>query len=211
MSPKIVDKQLRRSEIALKALDLFAEQGFESPTVSEIASHQGIAKGGLYDYFRSKDELVFASLRAWLESLEVAAKPMFDGVSEPADRLRAWVAAYTEVALSDPRTAKVMIMMQRLVMNKKYKRHQKTMHAMMEASLHEVSELILQGVRQGVFKKSVRKDAKRIAMNLCAYMDGITMHYFVMGDFIDIKKNMMFYLDELLESISEKSPRTKGK
>ena len=36
MSPKIVDKQQRKKELALAALNVFAERGFESASISQI-------------------------------------------------------------------------------------------------------------------------------------------------------------------------------
>ncbi|MEH0156728.1 TetR/AcrR family transcriptional regulator [Limibacter armeniacum] len=39
-------------------LELFAEQGFYSTSISKIAKEAGMAKGAMYHYFESKDELL---------------------------------------------------------------------------------------------------------------------------------------------------------
>lgn len=41
-------------------LRLFAERGFESTTIADIAREAGVAHGLVYHYFRSKDELLHA-------------------------------------------------------------------------------------------------------------------------------------------------------
>lgn len=43
-----------------KALELFAEQGFEATSVQQITDHCGISKGAFYLSFKSKDELILA-------------------------------------------------------------------------------------------------------------------------------------------------------
>lgn len=50
----------KRPLILQAATEVFAEQGFVAATVAEIAQRAGIGKGTVYEYFSSKDELLFA-------------------------------------------------------------------------------------------------------------------------------------------------------
>ena len=50
----------KRPLILQAATEVFAEQGFAAVTVAEIAQRAGIGKGTVYEYFSSKDELLFA-------------------------------------------------------------------------------------------------------------------------------------------------------
>ncbi|MBE9376331.1 TetR family transcriptional regulator [Saccharopolyspora sp. HNM0983] len=52
-------RQEVRSQIALAAMDLFAEQGFESTTVDRIAEQAGVGRRTFFRYFRSKEDAVF--------------------------------------------------------------------------------------------------------------------------------------------------------
>ena len=52
----------RRAELLDVALRLFAEKGFASTTIADIAAASGTAHGLVYHYFRSKDELLVAVL-----------------------------------------------------------------------------------------------------------------------------------------------------
>lgn len=63
MSPKSPEEfeQMRaesRRNILNSALQLFAEQGYEQTSVSDIADHASISKGLLYNYFESKNHLL---------------------------------------------------------------------------------------------------------------------------------------------------------
>ena len=48
----------KRLLIKKTALQLFAENGYENSTISNIAQTAGISKGLLYNYFKSKEELL---------------------------------------------------------------------------------------------------------------------------------------------------------
>lgn len=58
--PKIVDIPQKRLSIAQSATQLFLEIGYSKLTVSEVAKNAGIAKGSIYKYFDSKEDIVFA-------------------------------------------------------------------------------------------------------------------------------------------------------
>jgi AcrR family transcriptional regulator len=49
-----------RAKILDTALRLFRERGFDQTTMRDVASEAGVAIGGAYYYFRSKEELVMA-------------------------------------------------------------------------------------------------------------------------------------------------------
>lgn len=58
--PKIVDIPQKRLFIAQSATQLFLEIGYSKLTVSEVAKNAGVAKGSIYKYFDSKEDIVFA-------------------------------------------------------------------------------------------------------------------------------------------------------
>ena len=51
---------IKKQLIMEKALELFAEKGFEATSVQQITEHCGISKGAFYLSFKSKDELILA-------------------------------------------------------------------------------------------------------------------------------------------------------
>ncbi len=58
--PKIIDKIQKKQDIALSSIELFIEKGFNKLTVGEIASNAKVAKGTIYKYFESKEDIIFA-------------------------------------------------------------------------------------------------------------------------------------------------------
>jgi AcrR family transcriptional regulator len=55
----IVDKEKKRKDIALACKEIIIEKGIHDLTISKIAQTAGIGKGTFYEYFKSKEELLF--------------------------------------------------------------------------------------------------------------------------------------------------------
>ena len=55
--PKIVDRDRYRKELLTGCLDLFAERGYGSITMRQIAKGLGVSTGTLYHYFPSKESI----------------------------------------------------------------------------------------------------------------------------------------------------------
>lgn len=59
----------KKQLIMEKALELFAEQGFELTSVQQITEHCGISKGAFYLSFKSKDELILALIDQFMSQM----------------------------------------------------------------------------------------------------------------------------------------------
>lgn len=55
--PKIVDHDQYRKELLMKSFDLFAQKGYSSITMRQLAQEVGVSTGTLYHYFPSKEAL----------------------------------------------------------------------------------------------------------------------------------------------------------
>lgn len=87
--PRTRRKEARPGEIATAALRLFAEKGFASTRLEDVAAAAGIGKGTIYLYFATKQDLFEAVVRqAIVPKLEAAeaALAAYDGFA--ADLLR---------------------------------------------------------------------------------------------------------------------------
>ncbi|MCH0572637.1 TetR/AcrR family transcriptional regulator [Streptomyces sp. MUM 136J] len=61
MMPKQVDRAARREEILTAAVRVFARQGYGGSRIEDIAREAGIAKGSVYLYFGSREEMLAAA------------------------------------------------------------------------------------------------------------------------------------------------------
>jgi len=82
-------KEERRQSLIEAARDLFSRRPFADITMADVASHARLAKGTVYGYFRTKEELFLAvtetEVAAWLDYLNVnlgaLASPSLDAVT----------------------------------------------------------------------------------------------------------------------------------
>ncbi|BBD59348.1 transcriptional regulator [Nostoc sp. HK-01] len=70
--PKIVDHDQYRKELLCKCFDLFAQKGYGSVTMRQIAQGMGVSTGTLYHYFSSKEAL-FEQLVEEISQQDVSA------------------------------------------------------------------------------------------------------------------------------------------
>jgi TetR/AcrR family transcriptional regulator len=91
--PRAADYDDKRAAILKRAAALFAGQGYDRTSMSEIAAALGVSKALFYHYYPSKDALLFDIIRAHLEELVSVTEAAADPSQPPRKRLRAIIAA----------------------------------------------------------------------------------------------------------------------
>ncbi len=190
-------------EIALVALDLFAEQGFETTSISQVAKAAGIGKGTIYEYFSSKEDLILNAFVAWIDSMMGdELDSLFESITDPEERLRHSVHAMMEPFIADEKAVKLTVaMFQLMLTNLDFVAQHPEIMDTFRVMRKVFADILLDGVAQGVFKPEIAPDAEKIAINLFAYLDGIAVHYFVNKQDIDLMPQVDFYVEQLLNVI----------
>lgn len=90
MSPRSSEKfeEMREEKKTLimdAALEHFSNVGFHATTISHIARHAGISKGLLYNYFKSKDDLLAAIINRSLTEIYGTFNPDHDSQLTPEE------------------------------------------------------------------------------------------------------------------------------
>ncbi len=202
MAPKPIDKAKRKTEIALAALDLFAENGLDATSISDVAKHAGIGKGTVYEYFSSKEELILTAFIAWMEQMSgLEMTDALSNIKDPEERIRSLIRAILEPFMTDDRVVKIMLLMfQAMLKDDTLLEHPLTLQVL-TGMRKMLSDILLEGVAQGNFKPEIARDVETIAINLFAYLDGITVHYVINKNDFDLMPQVDFYLDRLLNGI----------
>jgi len=81
----------RRACILNAARCVFARQGYSETIVDDIAGQAGIAKGTLYLYFKSKEEIYLAAFTDDARKLEELTRERMNAVNSWQDKLKAYV------------------------------------------------------------------------------------------------------------------------
>jgi AcrR family transcriptional regulator len=72
-------RKISKQKILDAALEVFAKQGYHSSTVDAIAKTAGISKGLLYNYFKSKDDVLNELMIGMMEVLMFEIMPLKPG------------------------------------------------------------------------------------------------------------------------------------
>ena len=153
---KDVLQEFRKSELLSAARTVFSRDGFHDATIDDIAREAGVAKGTVYLYFKSKQEIYLAALRDGVELLneEMRAEAAVPGPA--ADRLRRLLTA--KITFFDKHRDFFQIFQ-----NEMGNRVEKTMAECKDLYFEQariVEEVLLDGIKEGSVQKiNTRKTA----------------------------------------------------
>jgi len=78
-------REEKKTLIMNAALEHFSNIGFHATTISHIARHAGISKGLMYNYFKSKEDLLAAIINRSLTEIYGSFDPDHDSQLTPAE------------------------------------------------------------------------------------------------------------------------------
>lgn len=96
-----------RRRILAAAVDLFAEHGYDATSVSQVINRAGVAKGGFYHHFASKDDLLYAVYGDLIERQLDGMQRILGQRMPPAQTLRALIMDLVETTAGSVREALV--------------------------------------------------------------------------------------------------------
>jgi AcrR family transcriptional regulator len=168
-------KQIKKSLIIEAAARVFANRGYNSTLIAEIATEAGIGKGTIYEYFPSKEDLFFAVFEWFVEMTEAEARVSISALGGSAsERLKALNDALLKSWLE-------MLDMYSLVMefwsaSASFRMRQRFKKAFREGYKdfrQLVSALISDGIETGEFQPEV--DAESVAAALVGAWDALLL------------------------------------
>ncbi len=139
----------RRHEIFGTSVKLFLKNGFQETTMREIAEEAGIGKSTLYDYFRTKDEILVWGVEDEFMDLTTAAQEIAALPLPAVERLRKAMKNHVQMlAGSRDFYLKLSFEVQRLSLETQ-RRIQVRRHQYQDL----VRQLIDEGIKEGSFRK----------------------------------------------------------
>jgi len=102
------EREGRERAILLAARDLFLHKGISATTMDDVAAACELAKGTLYLYFRSKDEVAFALLLQATEDLLVALRDALEPGLSSVEQLERLAITYYRFFVTQPESFRYM-------------------------------------------------------------------------------------------------------
>ncbi|GMV44246.1 MAG: hypothetical protein AMXMBFR64_59620 [Myxococcales bacterium] len=171
----------KRSRIVDAAIKVFAEKGFFTARVSEIAREAGVADGTIYLYFENKDDLLIQvfeeSMVRVVESLTVALR----GAVGPEDKLRRFVEHHLALVEDNRELAEVLTV--ELRQSAKFMKEHK--NPRFAEYLRIAAEIYEEGIERGVFRPDITPWLQ--ARALFGMLDELALTW-VLGRAFDIRR-----------------------
>ncbi len=98
---RTTDKEARRKQIIDGALRVFARRGLSNFKMAEIAVEAKVGKGTLYEYFRTKEELIMGSVSQFMEEFEQYVAAQIIAVEGPTEKIEKLLEASVEFCLQN--------------------------------------------------------------------------------------------------------------
>lgn len=199
MPPRPVDKDRKRREIAEAAMAVFSEHGFETASVRQVALKAGIGKGTIYEYFHSKEELTAVAIQVWMERMIGELEGMVENIEDPEEKLKTYVNAMLDAFLKDECITRLILSTFQFFLTRLHDTDfGVVLRDMFLSGVDSMTAIMVNGWQRRVFWISGPEEARIVAINLAAYLDGICIDYLATGRSFDLRAQVDHYMRYLI-------------
>jgi len=96
--PRTVDRDKKKDMILQAAMKLFAKKGIAATKMEDVAVAAKIAKGTIYEYFKSREELLDLAFNYLLVLVNRLVRQRMAEASTPEEKIKAGFLAYLDTA-----------------------------------------------------------------------------------------------------------------
>jgi AcrR family transcriptional regulator len=161
-------RKIKRQKILDAALKVFAKEGYHASTVGAIAKKAGVSQGLMYNYFRSKEELINELIIGMIESLMGEFMPMNLKEKVTREHIVDFINVGIDIVLKDPKFWKLYISVFL----------QPDVYALVIDKMMIISNQYMNALAK-YFKEKGEKDPVTMMRYFAAIMDGIQMHIMI--------------------------------
>jgi len=149
--PSVTRNTDKYQRILDAAVAVFAEKGFFTSRVADIADRANVADGTVYLYFKSKDEILMSAINTAFDAFMNLARTELKKVADPAERLRRLAFLHLD-ALGSNRNLAVVFQME---LRQSTRFLSEFSHHHMIEYLSLVREAITEGQAKGIFRREM--------------------------------------------------------
>ena len=140
--------QKRREQICQAALKAFTENGFHETNLKQVTKLAGLAYGSIYDYVKTKDDILFLIYDMVLGELSQRLQEASKESDDPVEQIKALIKAAMEHT-DEYQEAIILLYQESRVM--KTSGHLPDVFGKERSYLRIFSEVLERGIKRGVF------------------------------------------------------------
>ena len=101
--------QNKKFAILKSATKLFSEYGFSNATLSQISNGAGITTSGIYNYFKGKEEILFAIIENFMRTCIAGLSEHLEGIVDAENKLRKAIWFHCKVYSTGKREIQIIL------------------------------------------------------------------------------------------------------
>jgi TetR/AcrR family fatty acid metabolism transcriptional regulator len=157
------------------ALKVFGEKGFEATTISAICREAGISDATLYEYFDSKEEVLFSLPEIYTRRELERMKEISRYVHSPTEKIRVIIQGYLEFYERNRMYTSVALLT--LKGNRNFLKAPG--YAVVREASRSIVEAFEEGVAAGVFRDDV--DGHLVRNLVLGFIEHLTIQWLLVG------------------------------
>lgn len=183
-----------KKKIFETAMDLFAKKGYDSASIEEITAVAGVAKGTLYYYFKSKEEILKFLISEGLELLEHSLQIKERQAENFEDKIYAIILVLVKVATRYENL--INVTMTELCGNSS---RNEFCRECVYKCVDVVEKVLIEGKEAGKLKEDI--DTKKTAFEIFSIICSVMMYRYRCPDEFDIIQTAEDFTKPFLESL----------
>lgn len=191
-----------REMILAQAAQVFNRQGYFGSSLSDIMHETGLEKGGIYNHFKSKEQLALEAFDYTLAVLQRRIQLGLAGKKNAVDRLLALMAYFEELAIDPPVAGGCPILNTAIESDDAHPVLRERASKAMDDLRATIQRIVTRGIERQELRADV--DADVCATLFIAMLEGALMLSKLYGDPVHMRRaveHLKWYIETTLRKI----------
>jgi TetR/AcrR family fatty acid metabolism transcriptional regulator len=181
------------------ALRVFGEKGFEATTISAICKAANISDATLYEYFDSKEEVLFSIPEIYTRRELERMQEISHYIQSPRDKLRVIIQGYLEFYEKNRMYTSVALLT--LKGNRNFLKT--PAYALIREASRSIVEVFTEGASTGAFREDI--DGHLVRNMVLGFIEHLTIQWLLLGRPESISAYRDIIFDMVMKAIEKRS------
>ena len=192
----------RKKQIIKAAAKVFAERGFKDSTISEISKKASISEASIYEYFTTKEGLLFSIPTESAKDLFGLMEFHLKLIKGSANKLRAIVYLFMDSYENNSEFASIMMLI--LKHNRKFLDTEG--HTAIKKGIKNINTILDEGIASGEFKKDL--NVYLVRSMILGTIEHLTTNWIMTGTPVKLLDYVDPIIDTLIDGIQNPEHRS---
>lgn len=170
-----------KAKILDVAMQVFSTHGYDGSSIRAIAKAAGISIGGVYLYFRNKEELYLNLIKDRIEEQLLTTREAVTSAGSPEDGLRAFLSIHLQYGIKNKELILINIREHGFAFGRDVKRK------FLRSQIELLMKILDEGITERVFRQCNTEEASSIIM---ATLRGIVLAMVLEGEKVITEKGL---------------------